>query len=175
MKVALENFAKAKYDELEERLKNHCNEIIEQAIGFRLNNPNAHDFTGNLLNSIVVALYRNGQLVYYTIPNQHGVEAPFGWKMTAPKKYYFSLTRGKLGLDYSKTEPSSYYEPAKVTNGKTGIQDAQEYIHNFKPDKKAVFQIVVAYTADYAEWVETTTGYLRTVQWIQINTGNVIK
>lgn len=175
MKVALENFSRTKYDELEEKLKAHCNEIIEQAIGFRLNNPNAHNFTGNLLNSIVVALYREGSLVYYTIPSQHGIEPPFGWKMTAPKKYYFSLTNSKLGLDYSKTEPSSYYEPAKVTNKKTGIQDAQDFIKSFKPDKKSVFQIVVAYTVEYAEWVQTTTGYLRTVQWIQLNTGKVVK
>lgn len=175
MKVALENFARARYDELEERLMKHCDEIMEQAITFRLKNPNAHDFTGNLLNSIVVALYRSGRLVYYTVPSQLGVKPPFDWKMTAPKKYYFSETKSRLGLDWSNTKPSSYYAPAKVTNGKTGVQDAQDFIHSFKPDRRVIFQIVVAYTADYAEWVETTTGYMRTVQWIQLNTGKAIR
>ena len=48
-----------------------------------------------------------------------------------------------------------------------GIEDAYEFISTFKPDTSG-FVIVVAYTTDYATWVEQqrqTTGFINTLQY----------
>lgn len=48
---------------MEARLKSWCSQILDAFILARQRNPKAHNFTGNLLNSIVVCLYRNKEPV----------------------------------------------------------------------------------------------------------------
>ena len=46
---------------MEKHLRKWCRNILDAAIKARQKNPQAHNFTGNLLNSIVVCLYKNGR------------------------------------------------------------------------------------------------------------------
>lgn len=120
--------------------------------------PLAHDFTGNLLNSIVVCLYRERKpiLAWYAYESIDNAIAP---KMTAPKRYWFES-------DYQNTESAYHYKsPAEVeTDMGFGENDAKRFFMGYKPKGKNMFDIIVAYTTEYAEWVEMhrhTTGVLR--------------
>ena len=168
LRIALERQMESKYDEMESRFKKHCDDICEQAVDFRLDNPNAHDFTGNLLNSIVVALYRRGKLVQATFSSSM-VPGEIAPKMTKGKFYHWKP-------DYQGDERT--FLPDVQTDEGYGKYDAQSFVVYYKPDPKAVFEIVCAYTAEYATWVEqqrNTTGFLNTVQFIQISTPKVIQ
>ena len=168
LRFALEKQLESKYDEMEVKLRKFCDDICEKAVDFRLNEPNAHDFTGNLLNSIAVALYRKGKLVQATFSSSI-VPAAIAPKMTFPKYYHWKP-------DYQGTERT--YEAEVETDGGYGKYDAQSFVVYYEPNKKAIFEIVCAYTTEYAQFVEmqrNTTGFLNTVQFIEINTPKVIK
>lgn len=167
LRLAIEAKAEEVYDRKEVELKKFCDDICESAVNFRLDNQRAHDFTGNLLNSIAVALYRRGKLVQATFSSSivPGAIAP---KMTAPKTYHWNP-------DYQGDE-RSYQADVKTDEG-YGKYDAQSFVVYYKADKKAIFEIVCAYTVEYANWVETqrqTTGFLQTVEFVKINAPKVI-
>ena len=178
---AINRFLKEKYDEMEQRMCKFCDEIIDSAITFRLENSKAHNFTGNLINSIIAALYREGKFVMAVTPGMNqGIDPPIRRKMTYPHHYYFGLNaKGelqKLGYDYD-TARSSYYEPELVTGPSYGNTDAKNFAAKFKSNRKNVFHIVVAYTTEYASFVEAkrhTTGYIGTVSFIEANAANVL-
>ncbi len=183
LKTGLARFMEQKLDDLEVKLRGYCDEIIEKAIAFRLGNTRAHNFTGNLINSIVAALYRKGKLVIAVTPGSSdgSIDPPIRRKMTYPKKYYFGVNAkgelSKLGYDWD-TVKSSYYEPEMVTSQRFGTADAKAFIDSFRADPKALFQIVVAYTTEYASFVESkrkTTGYLNTVQFIQVSAPKLVQ
>lgn len=168
LQLAIERRLEEKYDEMEVKLKKHCDDICESAVNFRLDEPNAHEFTGNLLNSIAVALYRRGKLVQATFSSSMvpGAIAP---KMTTDKFYHWKP-------DWQGDE-RTFRADVKTDEG-YGKYDAQSFVVYYNPDKKAVFEIVCAYTTEYAKWVEqqrNTTGFLNTVQYIEINTPKVIQ
>lgn len=177
LREALTSFRKQQYDKLEVRLVRYCGQILTQAVNARLFANNAHNFTGNLINSIVVGLFREGKLVMFVTPSsEQGIERPIRKKMTYPFKYYFSedTKRSKYGLDYDQTHPSSFYEPELKTNLAYGTGDARRFIKSYPASKNAVFQIVVGYTTEYASWVETkrhTTGYMEMIDWVQMTAG----
>lgn len=176
--MGLEKFQKEQYDLLEKKLIKHCERILIKAVDSRSAEKDAHNFTGNLINSIVVGLFRQGELVVFMTPAQEGLaEPPIRKKMTYPLSYYFSES-SKHGLDYDQTRPSSYYEPELVAGMRLGNEDAKRFIRSYKPDPKAIFQIVVGYTTEYASFVETqrrTTGYMQTVEWVQMHTHSAIQ
>lgn len=177
LKAGINRYVSEKMDALEIKMRNYCEEILDRAIDFRLSNPRAHNFTGNLINSIVVGLYREGHLVFAATPGANlGIDPPIRRKMTYPKKYYFG-EKQKLGMDWD-TVPSSFYEPEMVTRQTLGGTDAKNFINSYKADKKAMFQIVVAYTTEYAAFVDrqrSTTGYMSTVAFIQMSAPKVIQ
>lgn len=181
MTHAIKEFRKEQYDKLEKKLVRYCERLLGQALNARHHAPNAHNFTGNLINSIVVGLFREGSLVMFVTPGpDQGEERPRRKKMTFPFSYYWSEDRkkSKLGWDYDQTSPSSFYEPELKTNLSLGGADASRFIRSYKPHKDAVFQVVVGYTTEYASWVEEkrrTTGFMETVDWIQMSINGVIE
>lgn len=179
LRKGIEEFRRQQYDKLEKKLIVYCGEILRQALNFRLLTPDAHNFTGNLINSIVVGLYREGNLVMFVMPgSEQGIDRPVMKKMSYPFKYYFSETKKKsrggrrsVGLDWDQTHPSSFYAPELKTNLIWGFTDAKHFIRSYQPKGKSVFEIVVGYTTEYASFVETkrhTTGYMQTVDWVQM-------
>lgn len=168
LRLGIERQMEAKYDEMELKLKKHCDDICERAVDFRLSEPNAHDFTGNLLNSIVVALYRRGKLAQATF-SASMVPGEIAPKMTTGKFYHWKP-------DYQGDE-RSFQADVKTDEG-YGKYDAQSFVVYYKADPKLVFEIVCAYTTEYATWVEqqrNTTGFLNTVQFMEISTPKVIQ
>lgn len=145
-------------DELEKTLIFVCEDLMASAVDFRLNAPGAHNFTGNLINSIVVNLYRDGKLVKQTTPNDVGVlRPPIQQMMSSPKKYFFKN-------DWSG-EKSKFFPQVTVEKGKVGRQDFR-----YRSSKRNIFEILVVYTAPYAEWVEMerqTTGFVQMSEYVK--------
>lgn len=185
LRRGITEFRKQQYDLLEKKLAGYCGRLLNEAVEARLDasiSGKGHNFTGNLINSIVVGLFREGNLVLFVTPSDAGqeIERPIRKKMTYPFKYYFSenTKKSKYGLDWDQTHPSSYYEPEIKTNLSYGNADASRFIRAYPADKNAIFQIVVGYTTEYASFVESkrgTTGYLRMVEWAKMNTEQAIQ
>lgn len=188
MKAAMRDFCKKQYDILEKKLIKYCERLLTKAVDARLtasSTGKGHNFTGNLINSIVVGLYREGNLVMFITPDAQAIDRPIMKKMSYPFKYYFSETHKKsrggrkaLGVDWDQTHPSSFYSPELKTNLLYGNTDAKRFIHSYNPPKNAVFQIVVGYTTEYASFVESkrhTTGYMQMVEWVNMNTEKAIQ
>ena len=58
---------------------------------------------------------------------------------------------------------NSAYLPTVDTNGGWGVDDAQDFFENYTPKGKNLFDIVIAYPVEYANWIEqnrATTGIL---------------
>ena len=154
----LEKKAEVYYTSLEKDLDLLCQNLVEAAVAFRLQAPESHNFTGNLLNSIVCALYKRGTLVRSYHPK---VKPAVARKMSIRKsKYYFRI-------DYEGGP--SRFSPDVITNKGFGERDATKFVREYKSSKDNIFEIVVAYTTEYALWVENnnqTTGYMRLKDFI---------
>lgn len=138
-------------------IENLAQNLIYEAIKARMAEPEAHNFTGNLLNSIVAAVYKDKELDKAFFASDTGIRQPRYYEMTASHgRYHFKI-------DYSGQE--SNYEPEIETLHRKGKDDAYEFISTYRPTVNG-FVVVVAYTAEYATWVEierSTTGYIRTL------------
>ena len=154
--TAFQGFEKQILDTAEKELRKYCWSLLNSAIKSREQNDRAHNFTGNLLNSIVVCLYRRKSPVIAYFAADLVPEAIHP-KMTRRKNPYF------FNQDY-KGEKSSY-RPEVKTNMGWGRHDAEAFFENYVPRGKNLFDVVVAYPVEYADWVETkrkTTGILQT-------------
>ena len=152
-----------RFDEIQVQLIQYCDQIVEQAIKFRLEEPEKHDFTGNLINSFVAILYRDGHAVYYAT-SCGNVKLPVRVKMTKTGKWTH------VAPDYEGL-PHTRYNAEIPTNRGLGQEDARKFLEKFKPNKKAKFSIVCAYTTEYASFVEElrgTTGMMELHDWVSI-------
>lgn len=148
--------------EIEKRCRRFCTDLCQQAIKDRQNTPSAHDFTGNLITSIVVCLYKEGIALdawYASMYLKKAIRIKMRHRQRK-KRYYFKE-------DYSGKKKSSYTPPSDSpqVDGRFGVDDAKEFFRSYRPQGKNPFDIVVAYPVEYAEWVEMkrgTTGILRT-------------
>ena len=159
------SFSEFKVD-IEKRIEKgcrlYCSNILESALKARLRNPNAHNFTGNLLNSIVVCLYKKGKplTAYYAAGK---VDEPICAKMSFRGKYTY-----RFNPDYDGAR--SRYIPTVKTDGGWGQEDARRFFADYKPQGENLFDIVVAYPVEYAEWVDMqrqTTGFMQTFQYAE--------
>ena len=147
---------------MEAELKKWCSHILDAAITARQRNPRAHNFTGNLLNSIVVCLYKNAKpaIAYFSSDIVPEAIMP-KMKKRLRKRVFFKR-------DYDGEE--SAYLPTVETNGGWGRDDAQEFFESYKPKGNNLFDIVVAYTVEYANWVQMergTAGILNTYAYAE--------
>ena len=147
---------------MEKHLRKWCWEILDAAIKARQRNPQAHNFTGNLLNSLVVCLSKNGQPVIAYFSSDIVPEAIMPkMKKRLRKRVFFKR-------DYDGEE--SAYLPTVETNGGWGRDDAQEFFETYKPKGNNLFDIVVAYTVEYANWIQMergTAGILNTYAYAE--------
>lgn len=147
---------------MEAELKKWCSHILDAAIMARQRNTRAHNFTGNLLNSIVVCLYKNRKPVMAWYAHDRVPEAIMPkMKKRLRKRIFFKR-------DYDGEE--SAYLPTVETNGGWGRDDAQEFFESYKPKGNNLFDIVVAYTVEYANWVQMergTAGILNTYAYAE--------
>lgn len=145
-------------DELEKTLIIICEDLMAKAVEFRLNAPGAHNFTGNLINSIVINLYRDGKLVKQTTPSDvYDIRGPIRAMMSAPRKYFFK--------EDWEGEKSRYFPQVAVGKGLWGNQKFR-----YRSSKRNIFEILVVYTAPYAEWVEMerqTTGFAQMSEYVK--------
>ncbi len=147
---------------MEAELKKWCSQILDAAILARQRNPKAHNFTGNLLNSIVVCLYKNREPVMAWFAHDRVPEA------IMPKMKKRQRKRIFFNRDYDGEE--SAYLPTVDTNGGWGYEDAQAFFETYTPKGNHLFDIVVAYPVEYADWVQiqrATTGILNTYQFAE--------
>ena len=133
--------------------------MCQEAIRARQESNGAHNFTGNLINSIVVCLYKNKEPInaYYA--------AQYVPKAIQVKMRYRKRKSYRFNPDYDGEK--SHYLPTVQTNGGWGEDDARRFFQSFVPGGKNLFDIVVAYPVEYGKWVEMkrgTTGILRTYE-----------
>lgn len=155
------------FNEVESRCRKFCTELCQEAIKDRLNAPGAHDFTGNLITSIVVCLYKNGMAVdawYASMYLKKAIRIKMRHRPTK-KRYYFVE-------DYSGEKGSTYTPPddSPQVTGRFGVDDAKEFFQSYQPKGRNLFDIVVAYPVEYADWVEShraTTGILQTYAYAE--------
>lgn len=175
MARAIKRFEKKKMDELQQKLKAYADDLLESAVRFRFertySSPAAHNFTGNLVSSIAVGLWRKGKLVHGVIAgSQNQVTKVWRRKMTGPDRWY------KFRVDWD-TNKNTMYHAEVVTDEGFGRDDARRFLDTHRPGRNEEFHLAVAYTVEYAEWVETkrhTTGYMETVEWINMTIDNAV-
>lgn len=158
---ALSLYRREIFHEIEKRCRKFCTDLCQEAIKDRQNADGAHDFTGNLITSIVVCLYQEGVALdawYASMYLKKAIRIKMRHR-TRKRRYYFKE-------DYSGEKKTTYTPPADgpQVSGRFGVDDAKEFFRSYKPSGHHLFDIVVAYPVEYAEWVETkrgTTGILR--------------
>ena len=139
-------------DEIERRCRSYCDQLCLRAIENRQSALGKHNFTGNLITSIMSCVYRERQPVYACYAGD-SLPTPIQVKMTAPRHYHFEM-------DY-EGGPSNYTARIKTNEG-WGHDDAVNFFQSYRPRGKNLFDIIVAYPVEYAEFVTATTGILQT-------------
>lgn len=148
------------FDDVENRCRKFCSDLCQEAIHARQTAEGAHNFTGNLLNSIVVCLYRDREPINAYYAAQY-VPKAIQVKMRARKRKNY-----RFNPDYDGD--NSNYLPTVQTDGGWGEDDARRFFQNYIPQGKNLFDIVVAYPVEYANWIEMqrgTTGILQSYQY----------
>lgn len=157
---AFADYRKQILDEVEIRCRKFCTDLCQEAINARQNTDGAHNFTGNLLNSIVVCLYREREPINAYYAAQY-VPKAIQVKMRERKRKSY-----RFNPDYDGDK--SHYLPTVQTNGGWGEDDARNFFQNYTPKGKNLFDIVIAYPVEYANWIEIkrgTTGIMRAYSW----------
>lgn len=158
LKEGFRQYMKYIYLQTERELRQYSWMLLEEAIKWRQRNPSAHNFTGNLLNSIVVCLYKDGAPVIAYFSSSLVPEA------IRPKMRYRARRSYVFNPDYDGSYGSKY-RPQVQTNGGWGKDDAERFFGSYRPSPRHMFDIVVAYSTEYAEYIEqvrNTTGVLAT-------------
>lgn len=157
---AFADYHKQILDEVEIRCRKFCTDLCQEAINARQNTEGAHNFTGNLLNSIVVCLYREREPINAYYAAQY-VPKAIQVKMRERKRKSY-----RFNPDYDGDK--SHYLPTVQTNGGWGEDDARNFFQNYTPKGKNLFDIVIAYPVEYANWIEIkrgSTGIMRAYSW----------
>lgn len=157
---ALAEYKKNIFDEVEIRCRKFCSSLCQEAIIARNSAGGAHNFTGNLLNSIVVCLYREKEPINAYYAAQYVPQA-IQVKMRQRKRKSY-----RFNPDYDGE--ISHYLPTVQTNGGWGVDDARNFFQSYTPQGKNLFDIVICYPVEYANWIEMkrgTTGIVRAYSW----------
>lgn len=170
LKLALERY---KQTEMHEIVKNELDifcarMLLDAVIRNREGNPKAHQYTGNLINSIVVILFDKLDGVQTNYFASDRLQAPIRKEMTA-KTYRGTQRQRRIHFrpDW-QGRPESSYLPTVVTDESLGPNDARAFAAAWTPTTKKDFEICVAYTSEYASWVEDhrkSIGYVNSIQY----------
>ena len=171
---AFKEFEKEMDDALYKALDTWCVAILREAVSARFSTEGAHNFTGNLVNSICVLLYRKstGTKTEYYAYDKAGIKLPVRREfsgMTARGTH--RKNRVWLRPDYNGGESALKGSNLIRTDESWGQNDAREFAKWWTPkNPNKDFVICVAYTSEYASFVENernTTGILQTEAFIQ--------
>lgn len=157
-------------------LDSWCREILRSAIYFRMRESEGHDskghnFTGNLINSIVVLLYRKSKGTKASYFAYDSLKLPIRRELsgvTARGKH----RRNRIWLrpDWSGDQSALKGSELIATDQSWGQNDATNFANNWIPRNPNLdFVICVAYTSEYASFVEherNTTGILQTESFV---------
>ena len=155
------------------RLDKWCENILRAAVGFRIRQPEGHNFTGNLINSICVLLYRKstGTKTSYFAFDKAGIKLPIRREvsgLTARRKQ--RKNRIWFRPDWSGEQSALKGSELIPTDESWGQNDAQSFANWWTPQNlNCDFVICVAYTSEYASFVEherQTTGILETESYV---------
>lgn len=138
---------RAMMDKMEVRCTDYCEELCNTAIRYRQEHPEAHNFTGNLINSIVVGLWRE-RVPVVAFYSSDKLPRAIQRKMTASKGEY------EFFGDWDNA--NSKYTPGVDTDEGWGENDAKRFFQTYRPEGNNLFDIVVAYTTEYASYIGTT-------------------
>ena len=160
IKSAFSEFKSDIENSIEQNCKTFCEALVKKAIQERESAKGKHNITGNLINSIVVCLYKKSKpvIAYYS---SSSLPHPIARKMTT--------SHGKYTFDKTWDGKDDYeFKPQRDTDEGFGQEDAEEFFSSYRPNGNNMFDIVVAYPVEYADFIETTrgtAGFMRTLQY----------
>jgi hypothetical protein len=150
-----------------------CVEILRKAVFERLHPMGGHNFTGNLINSICVLLYRKstGTVTTYFAFDKAGLKLPIRRELSGLNaRRRQRKNRISFHPDWSGEDSRLRGSELIPTDQSWGQQDAVQFSKTWIPyNADSDFVICVAYTAEYASFVEherNTTGILQTEQFV---------
>ena len=161
---------KATYDALDK----WCVEILRKAVFERLHPMGGHNFTGNLINSICVLLYRKstGTVTTYYAFDKAGLKLPIRRELSGLNaRRRQRKNRISFHPDWSGENSKLKGSGLIATDQSWGQNDAVQFAKSWMPrHANTDFVICVAYTAEYASFVEherNTTGILQTELFVE--------
>ena len=148
-------------------------QVLQRALYYReqlVANDIGHNYTGNFINSIVCGVWENGINISMLLGSKLVGKPPIMGKMTAKKdgslrRYIFGekfrdrmnttdgYPKGVNGPDWSDAS-STFLAGIRTNTSKQGMQDAMDFISNFKPHIRKGYVIALGYPVEYAEEME---------------------
>jgi len=148
-------------------------QVLQRALYYReqlVANDIGHNYTGNFINSIVCGVWKNGVNISILLGSKLVGKPPIMGKMTAKKdgslrRYIFGekfrdrmnttdgYPKGVNGPDWSDAS-STFLAGIRTNTSKQGMQDAMDFISNFKPHIRKGYVIALGYPVEYAEEME---------------------
>ena len=148
-------------------------QVLQRALYYReqlVTNDIGHNYTGNFINSIVCGVWKNGVNISILLGSKLVGKPPIMGKMTAKKdgslrRYIFGekfrdrmnttdgYPKGVNGPDWSDAS-STFLAGIRTNTSKQGMQDAMDFISNFKPHIRKGYVIALGYPVEYAEEME---------------------
>jgi len=181
---AFKDFSISIENQLFKTLDKWCEQILRQAIRERMlicQSGEGYNITGNLINSICVLLYRksNNTKTYY-FADETGLKPAVRRELTALNRRGVRRSYRIRVKDWSGNQIRVNPDNLIPTDESFGINDAHKFASMWYPSFESDFVICVAYTSEYANFVEyarMTTGFLETenfvertaVEWIGLN------
>lgn len=148
-------------------------QVLQRALYYReqlVASDIGHNYTGNFINSIVCGVWKNGVNISILLGSKLVGKPPIMGKMTAKKdgslrRYIFGekfrdrmnttdgYPEGVNGPDWDDAS-STFLAGIRTNTSKQGMQDAMDFISNFKPHIRKGYVIALGYPVEYAEEME---------------------
>lgn len=148
-------------------------QVLQRALYYReqlVASDIGHNYTGNFINSIVCGVWENGANISMLLGTKLVGKSPIMSKMTLKKdnshrRYRFGekfrdrmnstdgYPEGVNGPDWDDAT-STFLTSVKTNTSKSGMQDAKDFISNFKPRVRKGYVIALGYPVEYAQEME---------------------
>nr|DAP95129.1 MAG TPA: hypothetical protein [Caudoviricetes sp.] len=159
--------------EMDSKCVTLARQVLQRALYYREQltaNDIGHNYTGNFINSIVCGVWKNGANISILLGSKLVGKPPIMNKMTGKKdgsyrRYVFGekfrdrmnatdgYPKGVNGPDWSDAS-STFLAGIRTNTSKQGVQDAMDFISNFKPHIRKGYVIALGYPVEYAEEME---------------------
>lgn len=159
--------------EMDSKCVTLARQVLQRALYYReqlVTNDIGHNYTGNFINSIVCGVWKNGVNISMLLGSKIVGKPPIMGKMTIKKdgsarRYVFGekfrdkmnttdgYPKGVNGPDWDDAS-STFLTSVRTNTSKQGMQDAMDFISNFKPHIRKGYVIALGYPVEYAEEME---------------------